>query len=432
MVTLLQNTQVLTYQQTLDYLYAQLPVFHRIGPAALKPGLGNIIALCNRINNPQNSFKTIHIAGTNGKGSTSHYLAAILQSAGYKTGLYTSPHVKDFRERIRVNGRMVSKNYVVKFVEERLPVFKGIDASFFELTVAMAFEYFAIKKVDIAIIETGLGGRLDSTNIISPELCIITNIGYDHMDLLGDTLPKIAAEKAGIIKPKIPVVIGERNKETQEVFIAKAKQEKAPIIFAEDAYKVKPIVQQPGKLTVQAGDKKYTSELTGNYQLKNIATVLAAVDELKSKGFSIPDKAIKQGLANVVTLTGLPGRWQVINQKPLAIADTAHNYDGLKLTMHQLQQLKKANLHIVLGVVADKDLGKILPLLPKKATYYFCKPNLMRGLDAVTLQTQAAKFGLKGEVYASCKKAYHAALKAAKANDAIYVGGSTFVVGEII
>ena len=434
----MQNKQVLTYQQTLNYLYARLPVFHRIGAAALKPGLGNIIALCNSIDNPQNSFETIHIAGTNGKGSTSHYLAAILQAAGYKTGLYTSPHVKDFRERIRVNGQMISKDFVVKFVAEKMPLYKDIDASFFELTVALAFDYFRKKKVDIAIIETGLGGRLDSTNIISPRLSIITNIGYDHMDLLGNTLAAIASEKAGIIKPNTPVVVGERNNETEPVFITKAKTEKAPIIFAEEVFNLKKQSQSALKLVIEANNKStkkistYTSQLTGNYQLKNIATVLTAVAQLRQQGYVIPEKAVKEGLGKVVSITGLLGRWQVINQKPYTVADTGHNYDGLKQTMQQLKELKKELLHIVFGVVADKDLDKVLPLLPKKAHYYFCKPNLMRGLDASILKEKAAQYGLKGDAYASCKKAYNAAKMQAIASDTIYIGGSTFVVGEII
>ncbi len=428
----------MTYQQTLDYLYARLPVFHRIGAAALKPGLGNIIALCDIIDNPQNSFETIHIAGTNGKGSTSHYLAAILQAAGYKTGLYTSPHVKDFRERIRVNGQMISKDFVVKFVAEKMPLYKDIDASFFELTVALAFDYFKKKKVDIAIIETGLGGRLDSTNIICPRLSIITNIGYDHMDLLGNTLAAIASEKAGIIKTNTPVVIGERNEETAPIFIAKAQAEKAPIIFAEDIYGLKKQSQSALKLAIEVTNKStkkksnYISQLTGNYQLKNIATVLTSVSQLRQQGFVIPEKAVKEGLAKVVSITGLLGRWQVINQKPYTVADTGHNYDGLIQTMQQLKELKKEQLHIVFGVVADKDLDKVLPLLPKKAHYYFCKPNLMRGLDATILQEKAAQYGLNGEAYTTCKKAYNAAVRHANANDAIYIGGSTFVVGEII
>jgi dihydrofolate synthase/folylpolyglutamate synthase len=430
----------LTYSETIEYLYSRLPVFHRIGAAALKPGLQNTEALLKIVGNPERSFKTIHIAGTNGKGSTSHYLAAIMQCAGYKTGLYTSPHVKDFRERIRLNGRMLSKAYVVKFVAEELPRFKGIDASFFELTVAMAFKYFAEKKVDIAIIETGLGGRLDSTNVISPELSVITNIGFDHTDLLGDTLPKIASEKAGIIKPNTPVVIGETQAETKTVFIETAKRNNAAIVFADKEYStightnfsaVKP------KLSIKVKDKKgaikeYASELTGQYQLNNILTVLTAVDVLRKQGYSIPDKAAKQGIANVVSITGLQGRWQVVNKKPLAIADTGHNYDGIKQTMAQLKHLNKGHLHIVFGVVADKDLAKVLPLLPRNATYYFCKANVPRALDAGTLHKTATAANLKGLPYPTVRKAYNAALKQASTNDLIYIGGSTFVVGEII
>jgi dihydrofolate synthase/folylpolyglutamate synthase len=430
----------LTYNQTIEYLYSRLPVFHRIGAAALKPGLGNTEALLSILNNPEQKFKSIHIAGTNGKGSTSHYLAAILQCAGYKTGLYTSPHVKDFRERIRLNGQMISKAYVVKFVEEELPKFNHIDASFFELTVAMAFKYFAEKKVDIAVIETGLGGRLDSTNVITPDLSIITNIGYDHTDLLGDTLAKIAVEKAGIIKPDTPVVIGETHTETKAVFTETAKRNNAPIVFADKEYSVTGVADfsaQKPRLTVTAKNKKgeakhYTSELTGQYQQKNIATVLAAVEELRKQGYTIPDSAVKKGLANVVTITGLLGRWQIINKKPLAIADTGHNYDGIKQTMAQLKQLNKGHLHIVFGVMADKDLAKVLPLLPRNATYYFCKANVPRALDANLLYDIATGAGLKGLPYPTPRKAYNAAKKNAAPNAVIYVGGSTFVVGEIV
>lgn len=327
---------------------------------------------------------------------------------------------------------------MVNFVEEKMPLFHGIDSSFFELTVALAFNYFADKKIDVAIIETGLGGRLDSTNIITPDLSIITNIGFDHMDLLGDTLPQIAFEKAGIIKNIVPVVIGEKHKETAGVFKAKALAETAPLVFASDHYKITALNSRIGNLSIKATnknslvEKKYRSELTGNYQLKNIATVLTAVNELRKAGYNIPEKAVKQGLAKVVTLTGLLGRWQVLQQKPMVVADTGHNYDGLKETMSQLKQINYSTLHIVLGVVADKDLGKVLPLMPKKAQYYFCKPNLMRGLDAVKLKDIAAEYGLKGHVYPSCKGAFKAALKKTTPNDVIYIGGSTFVVGEII
>jgi dihydrofolate synthase/folylpolyglutamate synthase len=431
---------VLTYKETIEYLYSRLPVFHRIGAAALKPGLQNTHALLKIVGNPEVKFKSIHIAGTNGKGSTSHYLAAILQCAGYKTGLYTSPHVKDFRERIRLNGQMISKAYVVKFVEEELPKFEGIDASFFELTVALAFKYFAEKKVDIAVIETGLGGRLDSTNVITPELSVITNIGFDHTDLLGNTLPEIAAEKAGIIKPSTPVVIGETNTETQAVFAATAKASGANILFADKQYNVishSDFSAAKPTLGIKVQDKKgkvkeYQSELTGQYQLKNILTVLTTVDELRKLGYTIPDKAVKQGLANVVSITGLQGRWQVINKKPLAIADTGHNFDGIKQTMAQLKQVNKEQLHIVFGVVADKDLAKVLPLLPKNATYYFCRANVPRALDAALLFETATAAGLNGLPYPTVKKAYNAAKKNAAPNDVIYIGGSTFVVAEAI
>lgn len=441
MITFGQNKCiVLTYKQTIEYLYSRLPVFHRIGAAALKPGLGNTEALLSILNNPENKFKSIHIAGTNGKGSTSHYLAAILQCAGYKTGLYTSPHVKDFRERIRLNGQMISKAYVVKFVEEELPKFSKVDASFFELTVAMAFKYFAEKKVDVAVIETGLGGRLDSTNVIKPDLSIITNIGYDHTDLLGDTLAKIATEKAGIIKADIPVIIGESHAETKAVFTETAKRNNATILFADKEYSINGtanISAQKPHLAVMVKSKKgkakqYTSELTGQYQQKNIATVLAAVDVLRKQGYTIPESAVKKGLANVVSITGLQGRWQIANKKPLAIADTGHNYDGIKQTMAQLKALNKGHLHIVFGVVADKDLAKVLPLLPRNATYYFCKANVPRALDANLLHETATAAGLKGLAYPTPRKAYNAAKKNAAPYDTIYIGGSTFIVGDII
>lgn len=430
----------LTYSQTIEYLYSRLPVFHRIGAAALKPGLQNTVDMLRILGNPEQTFKTIHIAGTNGKGSTSHYLAAILQCAGYKTGLYTSPHVKDFRERIRLNGRMVPKAYVVQFVKEKLPLFGGIDASFFELTVGMAFDYFAKKKVDIAVIETGLGGRLDSTNVITPQLSVITNIGYDHTDLLGNTLALIATEKAGIIKQEVTVVIGETHTETKGVFTERAKGLKAPIVFADKTYSITNSSLTKGfppKLKVEVKNnigeiEHYTSELTGPYQVKNICTVLAAVDQLRKQGFKIPDKAVKQGLENVVGITGLLGRWQVLQQKPLVIADTGHNYDGLKETMSKLQALNKSDMHIVFGVVADKDLAKVLPLLPRRATYYFCKANVPRALNADELTTIAAAAGLQGKAYGSCRKAYNAAQKAANTNSVVYIGGSTFVVGEIL
>lgn len=429
----------MTYAQTIQYLYTHLPVFHRIGAAALKPGLQNTLGMLQILGNPHRNFNSIHIAGTNGKGSTSHYLAAILQSAGYKTGLYTSPHVKDFRERIRVNGKPIPKAQVVKFVAEKMPLFKDIDASFFELTVGMAFKYFDDKKVDIAVIETGLGGRLDSTNVITPQLSVITNIGLDHTDLLGNTLAQIATEKAGIIKPGIPVVIGQTQAETKPVFVAKAKTENASLVFADAIYKAQNATTLYGakpKLQLDIINKKglkrtYKSQLTGQYQLKNIVTVLAAVDALRAQGFKISESAVKNGLENIVAITGLLGRWQVLNSRPLTIADTGHNYDGLKETMAQLQKLEKT-MHIVFGAVADKDLAKVLPILPRNATYYFCKANVPRAMDAQALYDAATTAGLQGNYYASCKKAYNAAKKNAAHNAVIYVGGSTFVVGEIL
>jgi dihydrofolate synthase / folylpolyglutamate synthase len=428
-----------TYKQTLDYLYTQLPMFQRIGAAAYKADLNNTLAICKALGNPEKKFRSIHIAGTNGKGSTSHLLAAILQKAGYKTGLYTSPHLKDFRERIRVNGKMIPQKNIIHFVANHRRMFEKIEPSFFEWTVGLAFDYFANEKVDIAVIETGLGGRLDSTNVIVPELSIITNISFDHVNLLGNTLQKIAAEKAGIIKRQVPVVIGETQKEVQSVFLQKARAQKAPLVFADQEIRVSNIKHTPTfppELTcdVSGWNKlaKLRCALPGMYQRKNIATVLAAVEELNDAGFKISEQAIRAGFREVKKITGLRGRWEILSRKPLTIADTGHNESGIQEILAQIKRTPYKNLHLVLGVVNDKDISKILSLLPKKASYYFCQAKIPRALDKNELQEKAAAIGLKGNTYASVKIALKNAQAQAASSDLVFVGGSTFVVAEVV
>ena len=434
----------LTFKATLDYLYARLPMFTRIGEAALKPDLTNTIELCKRLDNPHKSFKSIHIAGTNGKGSTSHMLAAILQIAGYKTGLYTSPHLKDFRERIRLNGEMITEEFVVDFVNKQRINIEEIDPSFFEVTVALAFDYFAQKEVDIAVIEVGLGGRLDSTNIISPMISVITNIGYDHMNILGNTLAQIASEKAGIIKPGVPVVVGERHSETTQIFLEKAKETKSQITFACDKWTItRSILQQSNevlKLQVETHItgfpekelNKLELDLTGSYQLKNLATVLSSVLELRKAGFIISNDHVITALKQVKKLTGLQGRWQIIKQKPLIICDTGHNEDGIREVLKNINSYQYNNLHMVIGMVKDKDISKILAMLPQKATYYFCSPDIPRAKPAVELKEEASLFGLTGSSYKSVALAFHSAKQNALEGDLVFVGGSTFVVAEVI
>ena len=425
------------YSQTIDYLFSSLPMFHRIGAAAYKADLNNTIKIANLLENPHLKFKTVHIAGTNGKGSTSHMLAAILQTAGYKTGLYTSPHLKDFRERIRINGAMIPEKNVIAFVEAYKIAFEEIQPSFFEWTVGLAFQYFADEKVDISIIETGLGGRLDSTNIINPELSIITNISYDHKNLLGDTLEKIAAEKAGIIKTDIPVIIGERQLETENVFIQKAKQENSEISFASEKYEA--VLKERDNLfsclkITSANKIVYENlllSLQGNYQLKNICTVLAAIDELRNKKFKINDAHILEGLMLVQEKTGLEGRWQTLQLKPTIICDVGHNEAGIKFILEQLKEYDYTTLRIVIGVVNDKDINSMLDQLPKNAVYYFCQANIPRALDAEELRLQAVDFNLQGKSYRSVKEALEYARRESNENDLIFVGGSTFVVAEI-
>ena len=405
----------MTYQDTLNWMFSQLPMYQRQGKTAFKKDLSNTLKLAEHLNNPENKFKSVHVAGTNGKGSTSHILASVLQEAGYKVGLYTSPHLKDFRERIKINGQEVSKHFVIGFIKRNKDFFEANKLSFFEMTVGMAFDYFAKQNIDIAVVEVGLGGRLDSTNIVIPEVSIITNIGLDHTQFLGDTLEAIAFEKGGIIKPNIPVVIGETQKETAPVFKSLAKSCDSEILFAD-----------------QLVSEVYKSDLMGSYQSKNIKTVIQTVKQLQGKGFKISKKNIKQGLLKVVKNTGLLGRWQILKERPKVVCDTGHNREGLIYVMQQLSNETFESLHIVFGVVNDKDLRYILDLLPKKATYYFCKPNIPRGLDAEELQQTFSSYKLKGRAYKSVNEAYNSALNNARKDDFIYVGGSTFVVAEII
>ncbi len=405
----------MTYQETVQWMFSQLPMYQRQGKTAFKKDLNNILKLSEHLQNPETKFKSIHVGGTNGKGSVSHMLASILQEAGYKVGLYTSPHLKDFRERIRINGIPIRKNCVINFIKRNKKFLEENNLSFFEMTVGMAFEYFAKKQVDIAIIEVGLGGRLDSTNIIKPVLSVITNISFDHTQMLGDTLEKIAFEKAGIIKKNTPVIIGETTEETTNVFKNVAKEKHSDIYF----------VNKNSELS-------YKSDLTGIYQQKNIRTVLQAIKILKQKGFKINDKAIKSGLLKVKGNTGLRGRWEIIQENPKIILDTAHNEAGIKYVIKQLLQQNYEHLHIVLSFVNDKNLKNILPLFPKDAIYYFSKAQIPRALNEVELQEQAKKYGLKGKIYQNIAKALAEAKKSANKNDVIFVGGSTFTVAEIV
>jgi dihydrofolate synthase / folylpolyglutamate synthase len=428
----------MNYQQTLDFLYTQLPMYSRVGASAYKENLDNTIALCNAINNPQHNFKSVHIAGTNGKGSTSHMLAAILQQNGYNTGLYTSPHIKDFRERIRINGEMISQDFVVEFVAKTTSITKEISPSFFELTVAMAFDYFATEKVDIAIIETGLGGRLDSTNIITPMLSIITNIGYDHMNILGNTLGKIATEKAGIIKQNIPVVIGEYNAETKNIFTEKAALENAPIYFAQEEYLTSNINYSTQALSLDVTNiihnvtEHFHLDLNGLYQAKNICTVICAEEILMQQGFNITTKNEKYALANVKKLTGMQGRWDVLQNNPTIIADVAHNKDGIHLIIQQLQQnYSNCTFHFVIGFVNDKDVESVLSLFPKNAQYYFTNAHIPRAMPMQELQTKANAKGLHGEIFDDVNDAISTAKNIAKNTDVILICGSFFIISEI-
>ncbi|XMO85141.1 folylpolyglutamate synthase/dihydrofolate synthase family protein [Algibacter sp. AS12] len=405
----------MTYQDTLNWMFSQLPMYQRQGASAYKVDLSNTVLLINHLNNPHDNFKSVHVAGTNGKGSTSHMLASVLQESGYKVGLYTSPHLKDFRERIKINGKEVSEQFVVDFIKLNKAFFEANCLSFFEMTVGMAFDYFSQENVDIAIVEVGLGGRLDSTNVITPEVSVITNIGLDHTQFLGNTLEAIAFEKGGIIKKNVPVVIGETQQETEQVFKDLAQKHQSKIVFAD-----------------QVEVEVLKSDLIGSYQAKNIKTVIQSVKELQSIGYRITNKNLKEGLLRVVNNTGLLGRWQILNTSPKVVCDTGHNKEGLIYVMNQLKNEVFDSLHVVFGVVNDKDLSTIVDLLPKNATYYFCKPNISRGLSAEVLKQRMAEYGLNGEAYGSVNEAYKFALKAAKIEDFIFVGGSTFVVAEII
>jgi dihydrofolate synthase/folylpolyglutamate synthase len=427
----------MTYQETIDYLYAKLPMFSRIGAAAIKKDLHNTIALCDGLSNPHQKFKSIHVAGTNGKGSVSHMLAAILQTAGYKTGLYTSPHLHDFRERIKVNGEMVSEAFVIDFTKNIQPQIETIEPSFFEITVAMAFDYFAKQQVDVAVIETGLGGRLDSTNIITPELSIITNIGWDHMNLLGNTLDKIAFEKAGIIKQHIPVVIGESLAETRPVFEQKAKQQQSPIVFAEEKWSVEEAILQNSLLTVTVKNQHkhtvetYSLDLPGLYQTKNLCTVLTAVEQLQQSGWNINDEHVHTALSRTKQINGLHGRWELLQQHPTIVLDVGHNEDGVKQIVHQLNNSSFHQLHIIIGMVKDKEIDKVLALLPKQAIYYFTKAQIPRALDETTLKEKAKNYDLNGETFADVNTALADAKVKAGKDDLILVCGSVFLVGEV-
>jgi len=431
----------LDYKATLDYLFSQLPMFQRTGPAAYKNTLENTLKLDEYYGHPHRKYRTIHVAGTNGKGSVSHMLASVLQAAGYKTGLYTSPHLKDFRERIKINGEMMPESSVVDWVSNFITnneLWK-IQPSFFELTVAMAFDYFADQEIDVAIMEVGLGGRLDSTNIITPDVSIITNIGLDHTNLLGDTLEKIAGEKGGIIKKDVPVIVGRTQKETAPVFNAKAQEVDTSIYFADQEYNVVySMLGIDGKqqLHVQKQGEDVFPELRldllGQYQHKNISAVLKAVDLLNEKDYKITEQSLREGLATVVSKTGLLGRWQVIGNNPITVCDTGHNEDGIKSIVQQLENTAYKQLHFIFGTVGDKDPGKVLALLPKQAIYYFVKADIARAMDANELANRAKEFGLNGEVYPSVNEAYKNAQLVADKTDMIFVGGSTFVVAEVL
>ena len=429
----------MNYSQVLNYLYEQLPMFQRQGPVAFKKDLGNIKKLCHALGDPHQHQKFIHIAGTNGKGSTAHILASILQANGLNVGLYTSPHYKDFRERIKINGRLIPKRSVTTFINKHKPLFKEIQPSFFEITMALAFWYFKKKKVDVAIIETGLGGRLDSTNIIQPLISIITNISLDHQNMLGNTLKEIAREKAGIIKPNTPVLIGQYQRNVVSVFRDKAKNEKAPIYFSKDIIAIQGQMKKRGGYTIEfsyPGNQKLikaTTDISGNYQLQNLQTALAAIHKLERINFlQLKITQLKLGLKNIIRDTYFLGRWMRLSEKPLIIADSAHNLDGVKSAMHQLNRIEYEQLHIVFGTVKDKDPADILKLLPEKGIYYFAKADIPRGMDAETLAEKAERFNLIGKAYASVEKAFDAAKKAAGIEDLIYVGGSIFVVAEVV
>jgi len=429
----------MNYRETIEFLYSQLPAYHRIGKAAYKNDLGNSIALDEYFGHPHRLFPTIHVAGTNGKGSVSHLTASVLQEAGYRTGLYTSPHLIDFRERIRINGKMIPKRDVTGFVKRHQGIIRSLNPSFFEMTVAMAFDHFAKGKVDVAVIETGLGGRLDSTNIITPVLSVITNIGHDHMDLLGGTLEKLAFEKAGIFKRSVPVVVGEKQPWSSDIFIMRAAEENSRIEFADNNFSC-----LPGRIDYETGERGFEvtnissgevfnvrSPLAGDYQAKNLVTLFQIFRTLSHR-FPVTGLNLTDGIRSVTTGTGLTGRWQILDKNPLTICDTGHNREGLEYVVAQLKELRCTRLNIVLGFVSDKDLGSLLPLFPADARYFFTKAPVPRALDEKILQGEAARFGLKGKSYPTVKQALKAARSEAGSGDVVFIGGSTFVVAEVV
>jgi dihydrofolate synthase/folylpolyglutamate synthase len=427
----------MNYLQTIEYLFSRLPMYSRIGAAAFKKDLTNTITLCEHLGNPHQKFKSIHIAGTNGKGSVSHMLAAILQTAGFKTGLYTSPHLKDFRERIKLNGDEISEKFIAAFTEKIKPLIEKIEPSFFEITVAMAFDYFAEQKVDIAIVEVGLGGRFDSTNIITPELSIITNIGWDHMNILGDSLEKIAFEKAGIIKTNVPVVIGEIIPQTKSVFENIVSEKNAPLHLAAEERNVAGWEWEKHELIVEVAEqgktdhRKYHLDLPGIYQSKNLLTVLEACSVLKELGYKLNEDDIQHGLQKTKKITGLHGRWEVIHENPTIILDVGHNEDGIKQITQQIELTKHHDLHIIIGMVKDKEIDTVLSLLPHSANYYFTQAHIPRALPAETLKEKAGKFNLKGKTVTDVNEAIKEAKSKAHKDDLILVCGSVFLVGEV-
>jgi dihydrofolate synthase/folylpolyglutamate synthase len=430
----------MNYQETIDYLYSRLPVFQNIGARAFKPGLHTTRELCKSVGDPQDTYATIHVAGTNGKGSTSHMLAAILQEAGYRVGLYTSPHLKDFRERIRVDGQMISEEFVVNFTSDSLSNIDRLNPSFFEVTVVMAFSYFRERNVEVAVVETGMGGRLDSTNVINPVLSLITNISMDHIQFLGDSLAKIAFEKAGIIKDHTPVVVSEhQDREINDVISSVANDKNTSLQYGSDAFEVEPLGLHEGKIEVRVKDKDINEyvfsnlrlDLTGSYQMKNLGGVMTAVKILKSLGWNISEESISRALGNVVQLTGLKGRWQKIGSKPDIYCDTAHNIAGLSDTISYFNSVSNGRQSFVIGFVADKDIRGILRLFPASARYYFCQPSNMRALNASELRAAAVEYGLLGESFDNVNDALKEAIKDSAEQDTIYVGGSTFVVADL-
>jgi len=425
----------MNYQEVIEFMFNSLPMYQRVGAAAYKANLDNTLAFDKITGSPHKKYKTIHIAGTNGKGSVSHSLASILQEAGYKTGLYTSPHLTDYRERIRVNGKKIEESFITEFINSHKNFIKNVKPSFFEMSVALAFKYFELQQVEVAVIEVGMGGRLDSTNIILPELSVITNIGLDHTQFLGNSLAEIAGEKAGIIKQNIPVVIGERQKETEEVFLKKAKEKNSKISFASDNYACKilnsNLKYSNFEVEKKTSDKSYTLNfnLSGKYQEKNLATILETVDNLRNQGFCISDENLKQGLENLIKNTGFHGRWETLNAEPLTICDTGHNKDGLSYTIEQLLSLEFKKLRFVLGFVNDKNVDEVLKLFPKNAEYYFCKAQIPRALDEKILLEKANLVSINGKSFENVSSAYHAAKKDADKNDVIFIGGSNFCCG---